>query len=94
MSRPRILVVDDDEQVCFVASRALESIGRCDAVHTVAILADMLDFSNAIYDPELRLLSQAANSTASLTCLLPLTTAVDEPPQLPAIFEPAVHCGR
>ena len=36
MSRARVLLVDDDEQVCFVAARALESIARCDAVHSVA----------------------------------------------------------
>ena len=36
MSRPRILIVDDDEQMCFVATRSLESIARCDAVHDVA----------------------------------------------------------
>ncbi len=36
MSPPRILIVDDDEQVCFVASRALESIAQCEAVHSVA----------------------------------------------------------
>jgi EAL domain-containing protein (putative c-di-GMP-specific phosphodiesterase class I)/CheY-like chemotaxis protein len=35
VSRPRILIVDDDEQVCFVATRALESIARCDGVHSV-----------------------------------------------------------
>ncbi len=35
MSRPRILIVDDDEQVCFVSGRALESIGHCDAAHSV-----------------------------------------------------------
>ena len=36
MSQPRILIVDDDEQICFVASRALEAIGLCDSVHDVA----------------------------------------------------------
>jgi EAL domain-containing protein (putative c-di-GMP-specific phosphodiesterase class I)/CheY-like chemotaxis protein len=30
------LIVDDDEQICFVAARALESMARCDAVHDVA----------------------------------------------------------
>jgi len=33
------------------------------------ILADMLDFSNAIYDPELRLLSQAANCPVHLAAM-------------------------
>jgi EAL domain-containing protein (putative c-di-GMP-specific phosphodiesterase class I)/DNA-binding response OmpR family regulator len=36
MNRPRVLIVDDDAQVCFVATRTLESIARCDAVRDVA----------------------------------------------------------
>src|SRR4029077_2247833 len=36
MSRPRVLIVDDDEQICFVASRALEAIAICDCAHDVA----------------------------------------------------------
>ena len=36
MSRPRVLIVDDDEQICFVASRALEAIALCDSAHDVA----------------------------------------------------------
>ena len=36
MIMPRVLIVDDDAQVCFVATRSLESIARCDAVHDVA----------------------------------------------------------
>jgi EAL domain-containing protein (putative c-di-GMP-specific phosphodiesterase class I)/FixJ family two-component response regulator len=36
MSRPRVLIVDDDEQICFVATRALESIAFCDTAHDVA----------------------------------------------------------
>ena len=36
MTLPRILIVDDDEHLCFVAKRALERIARCDAVHSVA----------------------------------------------------------
>jgi EAL domain-containing protein (putative c-di-GMP-specific phosphodiesterase class I)/FixJ family two-component response regulator len=35
MSRPRVLIVDDDEQICFVATRALESIAFCDSAHDV-----------------------------------------------------------
>jgi EAL domain-containing protein (putative c-di-GMP-specific phosphodiesterase class I)/CheY-like chemotaxis protein len=35
VSRPRILIVDDDEHVCFVAARALERIATCDAAHDV-----------------------------------------------------------
>ncbi|WP_340314951.1 hydantoinase B/oxoprolinase family protein [Rhizorhabdus argentea] len=34
-----------------------------------SILADMLDFSNAIYDPELRLLAQAANCPVHLAAM-------------------------
>src|SRR5262245_4845014 len=40
------------------------------------------------------LLSQTANSTASFTCLLPLGTALLDPPQELAALPPAVHCGR
>jgi len=36
MTQPRVLIVDDDAQVCFVATRSLESIARCDAVRDVA----------------------------------------------------------
>jgi DNA-binding response OmpR family regulator len=36
VTRPRSLIVDDDEQVCFVAARALESIAQCEAVHSVS----------------------------------------------------------
>ncbi|MDQ1510492.1 MAG: hypothetical protein QOG50_2336, partial [Actinomycetota bacterium] len=36
MNRPRVLIVDDDEQICFVATRALETIAFCDAAHDVA----------------------------------------------------------
>jgi EAL domain-containing protein (putative c-di-GMP-specific phosphodiesterase class I)/FixJ family two-component response regulator len=43
MSPPRILILDDDEQVCFVAGRALESIGQCDAVHSVAAAVRALE---------------------------------------------------
>jgi EAL domain-containing protein (putative c-di-GMP-specific phosphodiesterase class I)/CheY-like chemotaxis protein len=35
VNRPRILIVDDDEQLCFVATRALETMANCDAVHSV-----------------------------------------------------------
>jgi EAL domain-containing protein (putative c-di-GMP-specific phosphodiesterase class I)/ActR/RegA family two-component response regulator len=35
MSRSRILIVDDDEHICFVASRALEKIAICDTAHDV-----------------------------------------------------------
>src|SRR4051812_38423335 len=38
-------------------------------------------------------LSQTANCIASLTCLEPLRTAVDEPPQLAEAWPPALHCG-
>ena len=33
------------------------------------ILADILDFSNAVYDPELRLLAQAANCPVHLAAM-------------------------
>jgi len=36
------LIVDDDAQVCFVATRSLESIARTDAVHDVAEAAHAL----------------------------------------------------
>src|SRR6476646_7234537 len=36
MIMPRVLIVDDDAQVCFVATRSLESIARCDTVRDVA----------------------------------------------------------
>lgn len=36
MSRPRVLIVDDDEQICFVTTRALEAIAFCDSAHDVA----------------------------------------------------------
>src|SRR4029077_9878171 len=36
MNMPRVLIVDDDAQVCFVATRSLESIARCDTVRDVA----------------------------------------------------------
>jgi len=36
LNRPRVLIVDDDAQICFVTTRALESIAQCDAVHDVA----------------------------------------------------------
>jgi EAL domain-containing protein (putative c-di-GMP-specific phosphodiesterase class I)/FixJ family two-component response regulator len=36
MSRSRVLIVDDDEQICFVATRALEAIAFCDSAHDVA----------------------------------------------------------
>ena len=36
MNVPRVLIVDDDAQVCFVATRSLESIARCDSVPDVA----------------------------------------------------------
>ena len=42
MKLPRVLIVDDDAQVCFVATRALESIARCDAVYDVAEAAHAL----------------------------------------------------
>src|SRR5882757_5004335 len=35
MNRPRVLIVDDDEHICFVAARALEAIAICDAAHDV-----------------------------------------------------------
>src|SRR6185503_20362580 len=35
MTRPRVLIVDDDEQICFVATRALEAIAYCDSAHDV-----------------------------------------------------------
>lgn len=36
MTLPRVLIVDDDAQICFVATRSLESIARCDTVRDVA----------------------------------------------------------
>ena len=48
----------------------------CDRMTTVLqrasfspILSDMVDFSNAIYDPEMRLLSQAANTPVHLAAM-------------------------
>src|SRR5690242_8774964 len=41
----------------------------------------------------LEVFSHSANFAASYGCLLPLKTAVDEPPQSPAACSPAVHCG-
>src|SRR5690348_11657558 len=38
-------------------------------------------------------LSQIANSVASLACLDLAATAVEEPPQLPVLCSPALHCG-
>src|SRR3954471_13912874 len=38
-------------------------------------------------------LSQTAKSTASFWCLDLAATAVDEPPQLPVLCSPALHCG-
>ncbi len=35
MSRPRVLIVDDDEHVCFVAARTLEGIAFCDSAGSV-----------------------------------------------------------
>src|SRR6185437_8804788 len=35
VSQPRVLIVDDDEHVCFVAARALERIAICDTAHDV-----------------------------------------------------------
>jgi EAL domain-containing protein (putative c-di-GMP-specific phosphodiesterase class I)/ActR/RegA family two-component response regulator len=35
MSAPRVLIVDDDEHICFVAARALEKIAVCDSAHDV-----------------------------------------------------------
>src|SRR5215471_18479501 len=37
--------------------------------------------------------SQAANWAAACWCLDAAITAVDDPPQLPTTFPPAVHCG-
>src|SRR5260221_12566710 len=37
--------------------------------------------------------SQMANFTAWALCLDLVETAVDEPPQLPVLLSPAVHCG-
>jgi len=34
--KARVLIVDDDAQICFVATRSLESIAQCDSVHDVA----------------------------------------------------------
>ena len=39
------------------------------------------------------MLSQIANFAAASACLEPAVTAVDEPPQLPVLESPAVHCG-
>src|SRR3954451_1035264 len=38
-------------------------------------------------------LSQTANCAAAAACLEAAVTAVVEPPQLPVLFSPAVHCG-
>jgi EAL domain-containing protein (putative c-di-GMP-specific phosphodiesterase class I)/DNA-binding response OmpR family regulator len=35
VSRPRVLIVDDDEQVCTVATRSLEGLAGCDTAHDV-----------------------------------------------------------
>jgi EAL domain-containing protein (putative c-di-GMP-specific phosphodiesterase class I)/FixJ family two-component response regulator len=43
MSRPRVLIVDDDEHICFVAKRALEAIAICDEAHDVAQAVRALD---------------------------------------------------
>jgi EAL domain-containing protein (putative c-di-GMP-specific phosphodiesterase class I)/DNA-binding response OmpR family regulator len=45
VSAPRVLIVDDDEQVCFVATRALESIAHCEAAHSVAQATRALEHS-------------------------------------------------
>jgi len=43
VSRPRVLIVDDDEHICFVAKRALEAIAFCDEAHDVAQALRALD---------------------------------------------------
>lgn len=35
MKLPRVLIVDDDERICFVATRALETVALCDTAHDV-----------------------------------------------------------
>ncbi|MGO9874700.1 MAG: EAL domain-containing protein [Acidimicrobiia bacterium] len=35
MTLPRLLIVDDDERLCFVATRALETVAFCDTAHDV-----------------------------------------------------------
>src|SRR5215469_16953335 len=37
--------------------------------------------------------SQAANCAAACWCLDAASTAVENPPQLPTTFSPALHCG-
>ena len=57
MSLPRILVVDDDPELCRVACWTLESMATCSVAHDLASAASLLDrepFDLALIDVALR----------------------------------------